>query len=143
MIYIGADHNGFSFKEKIKHWLTEWEYDYEDLGAFELDLNDNYPDFAKLVAESVSSEDLAKGIVICGSGVGVDIVVNRFQGIRCGLAIDADQIKSARQDDDINVLALAADETSEEDAQLIVKTFLETEFSGEEKYKRRIEEIDD
>src|SRR3989344_879947 len=83
------------------------------------------------------------GIVICGSGVGVDEVANKVPGIRSGLAMNKDQIKAARHDDDINVLALAADFTSEEDAKAILKTFLCTDFGSEEKYKRRIEQIEE
>ena len=121
--------------------MDEMGLDYEDLGAFELDLNDDFPQFAKLVAEHIHELD-DRGIVICGSGVGVDEVANKVPGIRAGLAMNKDQIRSARHDDDINVLALAADFTSEEDAKAILKIFLGTEFSSEEKYKRRIQQIE-
>lgn len=141
MIYIGADHRGYGLKEKIKAWLAESGYEYKDLGAFELNPDDDYPDFAKSVAGSIKNlED--RGIVICGSGVGVDDVVNKFQGIRSGLAINKEQIRVARNDDDINILALASDFISESDAAEIVKVFLETKFSDEKKYRRRIEEIE-
>lgn len=140
MLYIGADHRGYNLKEKIKHWLSEWSLDYEDVGAFKLNENDDFTDFAKKVAQDIGGND--KGIVICGSGVGVDEVANKFKGVRSGLAINEEQIRAARNDDDINVLALAADYTSEEDAKKIVSVFLETEFSGEEKYARRVKEID-
>lgn len=143
MIYIGADHRGFHLKEQIKQWLDELGYEYEDLGALELDPNDDYTQYAKLVAERISINPDDRGVVICGSGVGVDITANRFPGVRAGLAIDADQIHSARNDDDINVLALAADEIPEDEARHILETFLETEFSNDEKYLRRIEDIDD
>ena len=140
MIYIGADHRGYNLKEKIKNWLSERGFDYEDVGAFGLNENDDFTDFAKKVAEKIGDSD--KGIVICGSGVGVDEVANKFKGVRSGLAINEEQIRVARNDDNINVLALAADYTSEEDAKKIVSVFLETEFSGEEKHARRIKEID-
>lgn len=142
MIYIGADHRGYNLKEKIKQWLAEWSCEFKDLGAFELNPEDDYPEFAKNVAENIKdSED--RGIVICGSGVGVDDVVNKFQGVRSGLAINKEQIQAARNDDDINVLALASDFISEEDAKDIVKMFLETEFGAEDRFKRRIHEIED
>lgn len=140
MIYIGADHKGFELKEKVKQWLTEWKYDYEDMGSFELDPTDDYPVYAKKVAESVVEiED--KGILVCGSGVGVDEVANKFDGIRSGLAINKEQVGAARNDDNINVLALASDFTSEEEAKEIVKVFLDTEFGDEERFNRRLKEV--
>ncbi len=140
MIFLAADHRGFKLKEKIKTWLKEWGYDHEDLGAFELDPTDDYPLYAKKVAESiVEPED--RGILVCGSGVGVDEVANKFDGIRSGLAISKEQIYSARNDDNINVLALASEFTSEEEAKEIVKTFLDTEFADEERFNRRLGEV--
>jgi len=142
MIYIGADHRGYNLKEALKEYMDEMGMEYEDVGAFELDPQDDFPKFAKLVAEHINDPD-DRGVVICGSGVGVDEVANKVAGIRCGLAINKEQIKSARHDDDINVLALAADVTSEEDAKGIIKMFLGTDFGTEEKYKRRINQIND
>lgn len=142
MIYIGSDHRGYNLKERVKVWLKQWNYEFEDLGAFEFDPEDDYPDFAKLVAEKVRENlNQNKGIVICGSGVGVDIVANKFKGIRCGLAINKDQIKMAKADDDINFLALASDFIKEEEVKEIIKIFLETKFSDEERYIRRIRKI--
>ena len=140
MIYLAADHRGFNLKEKIKQWLAEWGYDYEDMGAFKLDPSDDYPIYTKKVAESIVEPD-DRGILVCGSGVGVDEVANKFDGIRSGLAINKEQIHAARNDDDINVLALASDFTSEEEAKEIVKTFLDTEFAGEERFNRRLKEV--
>ena len=140
MIYIGTDHRGFKLKEKVKQWLTEWGYEYHDVGAFEYDQNDDYPVYASKVVESMTEPD-DRGIIICGSGVGVDDVANKFDGIRSGLAINKEQIEAARRDDNINVLALASDFTSEEDAQEIVRTFLKTEFADEERFNRRLGEI--
>lgn len=142
MIYIAADHRGFQLKEKVKHWLTQWGYDHEDLGAFELDPIDDYPVYAKKVAESMIETD-DRGILVCGSGVGVDEVANKFDGIRSGLAISKEQIMSARNDDNINVLALASDFISEEEAKEIVKVFLDTEFGDEERFNRRLKEVGD
>ena len=142
MIYIGADHRGFELKEKLKDFFDELGYDYEDMGALEHNPNDDYPEFAKKVAEHILHPD-DRGIVICGSGVGVDEVANKIPGVRCGLAMNKDQIKAARHDDDINVLALAADFTSEDDTKEIVKIFLDTDFADEDRYKRRIQQITD
>ena len=140
MIYLAADHRGFQLKEKVKQWLVEWGHDYEDMGAFKLDPADDYPIYAKKVAEGmVEPED--RGILVCGSGVGVDEVANKFDGIRSGLAISKEQIQSARNDDNINVLALASDFISEEEAREMVKVFLDTEFADAERFNRRLKEV--
>ncbi len=142
MIYLGADHRGFELKEKLKDFFDELGYDYEDMGAFSNDPSDDYPEFATKVAEHLlHTED--RGIVICGSGVGVDEVANKVPGVRCGLAMNKEQIRAARHDDDINCLALAADFTNEDQAKEIVKIFLDTDFAEEDRYKRRIQEISD
>lgn len=145
-VYIGADHRGFKLKEELKVWLAENEIAGEDLGADKLDSNDDYPIFAERVARSVSA-DLEKnlksrGIIICGSGVGVDIVANKLKHIRSGLAVNAEQVEEARKDDDINILAIPSDFVNEENAKTIVKIFLETKFSKEDKKIRRLEEIE-
>ncbi len=142
MIYIGADHRGYNLKEALKEYMDEMGLMYLDMGAFELDPDDDYPQFAKRVAEHIHDPD-DRGIVICGSGVGVDEVANKVPGIRAGLALNKEQIRAARHDDDINVVALAADFTSEEDAKSILKMFLATDFGSEDRHKRRIGQIDD
>ncbi|MBL7078154.1 RpiB/LacA/LacB family sugar-phosphate isomerase [Candidatus Shapirobacteria bacterium] len=142
MVYLGADHLGWHLKEKIAHWLRAWNFPFEDLGNKELDEEDDYPDWAARVAQKVSKhEKEAVGIVVCGSGVGADIVANKFPKIRCGLGFGAAQIKSARADDDINVLALPADFLSDKKAKKIVEAFLQTEFEGAERQKRRISKV--
>jgi len=142
MIFVGTDHRGYHLKEQVKLWLRQWGLPFEDLGNNELDEEDDYPDFAAKVAEKVSShEQESVGIVICGSGVGVDVVANKFSKIRCGLGFSAQQIKFARKDDDINILALPADFLSYKKAKKIVAVFLQAEFEGEEKQKRRIKKI--
>jgi len=141
MIYLSADHRGYYLKEKIKLWLKQWDLPFEDLGNNKLDPEDDYPDFAAKVAEKVSRYKEAVGIVICGSGVGVDIVANKFPKIRCGLGFSSQQIKLARKDDDINILSLPADFLSYKKAQKIVKVFLNTEFNQGKNYTRRIEKI--
>lgn len=142
MIYIGADHRGFELKEKIKEFFDELNFDYEDLGAVEYEPEDDFPIYAEGVARHILDHE-DRGIVICGSGVGVDEVANKVTGVRCGLAINKEQIRAARHDDDINVLALASEYTSEDDAKEIIKIFLDTEFSSEDRYKRRIHQMED
>jgi ribose 5-phosphate isomerase B len=141
-IYLGADHRGFALKEKIKQTLASEAYDVVDLGAAEYIKEDDYPDYAKWVAEKVSADSLsARGILVCSSGFGVDITANKFQGVRSALPMSPDHVYQARHDDNANVLALAADFVDEATALKIVSVFLATPFATEERYQRRIEKI--
>lgn len=143
MIFLGADHRGYNLKEDIKKFLAESGQSFEDLGNFKLDPNDDYTDFAKLVAEKVSQNPQSdKGILICGSGVGVDITANKFHGVRSALADDIETAKQSREHDDTNVLSLPADEVNLELAKKIVRVWLETHFSNGEKYQRRIDKME-
>lgn len=141
MIYLGADHRGYELKEKIKEWLKNWGYQFEDLGNDRLNLEDDFPDFALKVAKKLKKKG-DFGIMACGSGVGMDIVANRFPGVLCGLGCSQQQIRIAKRDDNINCLSLPADFLSEEEAKGIINIFLETQFSGGEKYLRRLEKIE-
>ena len=142
VIYFGADHRGFTLKETLRDYVKSVGYEAYDLGAKEYDKDDDYPDFARAVAEKVSKDaERSRGILICGSGVGMDVVANKFRNVRAVLMISPDQVYSARHDDDANVLVLAADMTSETDAKKGVQVFLETSFAGDEKYMRRLEKI--
>jgi ribose 5-phosphate isomerase B len=142
VIYIGADHRGFNLKERVKSFLREHGYESFDVGNMKYDGNDDYPDFAEAVAKKVGAEsERDKGILICGSGVGMDIVANKFRDVRSVLAINADQVFDARHDDNANVLSLAADFITEEDTFKIVRIFLETPFAGDGHYRKRLEKI--
>lgn len=141
-IYIGADHRGFGLKEALKKYLIKNGYQVVDMGNDHYDVNDDYPDFAKLVAEKVSSDaENNRGILICRSGVGVDIVANKFKGVRSALVMDVKQAELVRYDDDTNVLSLASELTNEEQVKKIVDVWLKIQFSGSEKDKRRINKI--
>lgn len=143
MIYLGADHRGFKLKEDVKKFLKETERDFIDMGNTVYEENDDYTDFAKLVAEKVSTNpEKDKGILICGSGVGVDIVANKFKGVRSALADDEATAKQSRAHDDTNVLSMPADEVNFELAKKIITIWLNTPFSNREKYKRRINKIE-
>jgi ribose 5-phosphate isomerase B len=142
LIYIGADHQGFKLKEALKGFLKNKGYEVVDLGNDHYDENDDYPDFAAKVAKAVSDDpENRRGILICRSGAGVDIVANRFKGVRSVLAISPDQVYLSRNDDDTNVLSLASEFINEETAQKVVLTWLTTPFPGEEKHKRRLQKI--
>lgn len=147
MIYLGADHRGYQLKGKIKVWLGEWGYGFEDVGNKEIDPEDDYTDFALRVSEGIvgvkdvrgSGEN--RGILICGSGIGMSIAANRVRGVRCGLCSSVEQTVAARREDDINCLALGADYISEDLARQIVEAFLKTSFQEEERYIRRISKL--
>lgn len=141
-IYIGADHRGFSLKEKLKPYLEKNGYDVFDMGAAELNEKDDYPDFAKKVSENVVKDKESMGILLCGSGAGVTIAANRTRGIRAVLAHDTKILRAARADDDVNILCLGADFLSEDEAKKIIETFLKTPFGGKERHRKRIRKLD-
>ena len=144
-IYLGADHRGFALKEKISQWLFKREYEFEDLGALSFNPNDDYPKYAAQVASMVKSsfakatED--RGILFCGSGIGVDVVANKFDGIRAGLGKSEEQVRAGRKHDNMNILVIAADFTQEKEAEKMVQAFLETKFDWEEKHEKRLQDI--
>ena len=143
IIYLGSDHRGFALKEKISKWLFEWEYKFEDMGADHLDTEDNYTIYAERVASMVvRDKDKARGILLCGSGVGVDVVANKFDGVRASIGKSVEQVEAGRNDDDMNVLVIAADYTKEEEVKEMLKAFLETEFSGKTRFKKRLQDIE-
>ena len=143
ILYLGADHRGFQLKETIKEFLKEGGYTINDMGATAYDEADDFVDFAKYVAKKVEADSMSKGILICGSGVGMDVAANKFTNIRAALAFSSDQAMASRTDDDANILVLASDFIDEENAKKIVSIWLQTPFSGEERYKRRIEKLRD
>lgn len=142
MIYIGADHRGYALKEKIAKWLFDLEYVFTDLGATSLDPKDDFTKYATEVALLVSKDKESLGVLVCGSGVGVEVVANKFDGVRAGIGKDPLQVKRGRIDDDMNVLAIASDFTSEKEAKAMLIAFLESKFSAKERYKRRLSDIE-
>ena len=142
VIYIGADHRGFGHKEEIKKYLSELGYGVVDLGNEKYEESDDYPDFAERVARKVSMGG-SLGILFCGSGAGVDIVANKFPGVRSALVFDQEQAMDVRTDDNVNILSLAADYTSIEKSKKIISLWLGAQFSGEEKYQRRLKKIEE
>lgn len=142
LIYIGSDHKGFELKEDLKKFLKNKGYEVIDVGNGSYDKNDDYPDFSSLVGRAVSHDSInRKGILICGSGVGVDIVANKFKDVRSVLAINPEQVRLSRNDDDTNVISLPAEFINNVAAVEILETWLNTPFSGEERHKRRLEKI--
>jgi len=142
-LFIAADHRGFELKNQLMEYLQEKNIRIEDLGNYQLDPEDDFPDYSKKVAQAVLQNPTSfLGIVICGSGVGVCIAVNRFNGIRCGLGFEESQVKHMRENDHVNVLALAADYTNLEKAKRLIDTFLSSQPKQGEKYLRRIKKLD-
>lgn len=139
-IYLGADHRGFNLKEKIKTWIKDWGYELEDMGAYELDPRDDFTLYAEKVG-AVVGRGKDKGILLCGSGVGVDVAANKIDGVRASIGKSKEQVTAGRKDDDMNVLVIAADYTKEEEAKEMVKAFLETKFSRKERFVRRLADI--
>ncbi|MFH1387870.1 MAG: ribose 5-phosphate isomerase B [Patescibacteria group bacterium] len=142
MIYLGADHAGFHLKEELKKYLEELGYEYEDLGNKELDLLDDYPDFAIKVAEKVL-ETGSQGILICATGLGMSMVANKIKGIRAAVVWDDFTAFKSREHNDANILCLAGKSLDDETAKKIVRIWLETEFIGEERHVRRLEKINE
>jgi ribose 5-phosphate isomerase B len=144
IIYLGADHRGFNLKESLKNYLKDNGYSVSDLGNSLFDPNDDYPEFAAMVAEKVSMDpDGSRGVVICGSGVGVDVVANKFPRIRSSLVCTPNHAYLSRNDDDANILSLSAEMVDDHAAKIILATWLQTPFSREERHMRRIAKIRD
>src|SRR3989344_8497547 len=142
-VYIGSDHRGFYLKEKIAKWLFERKFEYEDMGAEYYNPDDDYTVYAERVASVVkSSSTSARGILLCGSGVGVDVVANKFDRVRASIGKSVEQVKAGRNDDDMNVLVIASDYTKEEEAKEMLQLFLETKFSGKKRFKKRLQDIE-
>lgn len=142
LIHFGADHGGYNLKESLKSFVGDKGYEIVDAGNTTYDESDDYPDFAAAVAGEVSEDpDHRRGIVICKSGVGVDIVANKFRGVRSVLGMSPDHVFAARNDDDVNVLSLAAEFATPEDAENMVKIFLATPFDTAERRVRRLDKI--
>lgn len=141
MIYLGADHRGFELKSKIFTRLSDEGYEVTDLGNDHLDPSDDYVDFAQRVAGAVAGEKGNVGILFCGSGIGVDIVANKFDGVISALVFDIARAKQAREDEDANIISLPADILDIESAWEMVKIFLETPFSNEKRHERRLQKL--
>ncbi len=142
LVYFATDHRGFALKEKLKVWLEKQGHQIKDFGNLVFDADDDYPDFARKLAKSLNDNPQNRGLVLCGSGIGVDIVANRFGKVRCGLGFDKKQVYHGRAFDDINCLALPADFVNFNQAKKLVKIFLETKFSSQERHKRRLKKIE-
>ncbi len=143
-IYVGSDHNGFRLRKTVIEYLKRAGYDVQDDGDVQLDPADDFPVFAqKVVTDMLSSEDAdSRGILICGSGQGMCMAANRFKGIRALLGYDRASIRSARNDDDANILCIPAQTIKEDEVNVLVETFLNTPFARAPRFVRRIQQMD-
>jgi ribose 5-phosphate isomerase B len=138
-IAIGCDHRGYDLKQKIMEYLPGIGHTFQDFGCYSTDSVD-YPDIAKKVADVVVSESFKRGILICGTGMGMSIAANKIKGIRAALCYDAFAASRARKHNDANVLCLKGEDKESSSSLEIVKIFLSTEFEGG-RHTRRLEKI--
>jgi ribose 5-phosphate isomerase B len=139
VVALGADHPGFPLKEDLKTWLIGRGYDVEDLGTQSADSVD-YPDFAVGVGSAVTAGKADRGILVCGTGIGMAMAANKLPGVRAAACSDAFTARMSREHNDANVLALGARITSREAAIEIVDLWLDTEFAGG-RHARRVDKI--
>ena len=137
MIGIGSDHAGYELKEKIKEYLNELDYPVIDYGTM-VNTSVDYPDYAFKVGESIASKGIQLGILICKTGIGMSIACNKVKGVRCAKVDNVEEAYLTRFHNNSNVLAISS---MNPNALEIVKTFLETKFSNEERHIRRINKI--
>lgn len=140
-IAVASDHGGFDLKNKIINFLKIKNIDVIDLGNYKYDPEDDYPDFAHKLAETVSSGEAEKGVVICGSGVGACVTVNKTKGIRASVCHDTYSAHQGVEHDNMNVLCLGARIIGDELAKELVEAFLNAKFINSGKYKRRLDKV--
>ncbi len=141
MIALGSDHGGFELKQEIIAYLKEKNLEYKDYGCESKESCD-YPVYAKKVANAIVSGECDRGILICGTGIGISITANKVKGIRAAVCHDTFSAQATREHNDANILAMGARVVGPGLALKIVETFLNTEFSNDERHIRRIEQME-
>lgn len=141
MIAIGSDHGGYALKQAIMAHLDKRGLAYKDFGTYS-EASCDYPTYAKAVAHAVASGECERGIIICGTGIGVSITANKIPGIRAALCGDCFSAEATRQHNDANILCMGARVVGEGLAIMITDVFLDTPFSNDERHKRRISMIE-
>ncbi len=142
MLAIGCDHGGFELKSEIMKHLKERGIEYKDFGCYGTDSVD-YPEYGKKVAHAVADGECERGILICGTGIGISIAANKVKGVRAALCTDCFMAQATREHNDANILALGGRVVGAGLALKIVDTFLDTEFSNDERHIRRINQIEE
>jgi RpiB/LacA/LacB family sugar-phosphate isomerase len=139
-VYLASDHAGFLRKEEIKKLLQDKKIAVEDCGPAGLAPGDDYPDYGRKVAKEVAAGK-GVGILVCDTGIGMDMVANKHTGVRASLATNAFMAKRAKEHNDANVLVVGSDVSDWATTEQIVMTWLLTPFSGEERHRRRLDKI--
>ncbi len=142
MIALGNDHTGYALKKAIMEYLDSKGIEYKDFGCGDVTAS-NYPDYAKAVGRAIQNKECDKGILICGTGIGISIAANKMKGIRAALCHDCFSAEATRLHNDANVLAMGARVVGVGHALKIVEAFLDTEFSNEERHIKRIQMLED
>ncbi len=140
-VAIGADHAGFPLKEDVANALRKLGQDVLDLGAHRAEPSDDYPDFARAVGKAIVDGQADRGILICGSGVGVSVAANKMPGIRAAICHDTYSAHQGVEHDDMNVLVLGSRIIGTELAHELVRAFLGAQFTGEERHLRRLAKV--
>ncbi len=140
-VSIGADHAGFDMKQQLIAFIQKLGHTVNDVGTHEPGKPDDYPDFAKLVVEDLRAGNAERGILVCGSGVGVSVAANKFRGIRAGLCHDHYSAHQGVEHDDMNVLVLGSRIIGQMTAQDSTQAFLGAQFSNEERHIRRLAKV--
>ncbi len=138
-VFIASDHGGFDLKNYLVGELKTRDYEVDDLGPDTYIPTDDYTDYLSKIGDKLLDNTI--GIVICKNGVGVSIFANKCKGVRCALSWNPQHVQSARNDDDVNILALPAEYVSQEVALETTLAFLETPFGNEERHVRRLKKI--
>jgi ribose 5-phosphate isomerase B len=141
-LVISADHAGFPLKEEVREYLTKAGHDIVDLGTYKLDPQDDYPDFAEKVGLALRRGDAPRGILICGSGVGVCVAANKIPGVRAGMCHDTYSAHQGVEHDDMNVIVMGARIIGSALAFEVVDAFVRAKFiAGEERFQRRFKKV--
>jgi ribose 5-phosphate isomerase B len=140
-IGVAADHGGFALKEALAKDLREAGYEIRDFGAHELHAGDDYPDFVVPMARAIARGEVARGIAICGSGVGACVAANKVPGVRAGLIHDVYSARQGVEDDDMNVICLGGRVMGYALARDLVHAFLNAQFGGDERFRRRLDKV--
>lgn len=140
-VYLATDHGGYELKEILKEWLKKDSFEVEDMGANSLDPEDDYPDFIVPLARKVAQESDSLGIISGRSGNGEAMAANKIKGVRAAVCLNEEMARKSKQHNNANILSLGADYMSVDEAKNIVRVFLETPFSNEERHIRRINKI--
>src|ERR1700760_1598434 len=140
-IGLAADHGGYTLKKTLHSFLVASGYEVVDYGAYELNDQDDYPDFVIPLARAIADKEVDRGIAVCGSGVGASVVANKISGVRAALINDHFSAHQGVEDDNLNMLCLGGRVTAYAAAEELVQAFLNAKFTGLERHMRRLQKV--